>query len=134
MEDAFAASGAADCETLQNLYADKIEQNKSNIDFLKQTIALLRRSKCQEIEAYFAASGYAHAIEPTAESAVGLAKQAYKKNDYDTAIKFFTEAANMETDNVNKSEDYYLIGVILNEKKNYSLKIKKSTLKNKANA
>ena len=27
MEDAFAASGAADCETLQNLYADKIEQN-----------------------------------------------------------------------------------------------------------
>lgn len=119
MEDAFAASGAADCETLQNLYADKIEQNKSNIDFLKQTIALLRRSKCQEIEAYFAASGYAHAIEPTAESAVGLAKQAYKKNDYDTAIKFFTEAANMETDNVNKSEDYYLIGVILNEKKNY---------------
>ena len=25
----------------------------------------------------------------------------------------------METDNVNKSEDYYLIGVILNEKKNY---------------
>ena len=119
IDNVFANSGAADCETLQNLYADKIEQNKSNIDFLKQTIALLRRSKCQEIEAYFAASGYAHAIEPTAESAVGLAKQAYKKNDYDTAIKFFTEAANMETDNVNKSEDYYLIGVILNEKKNY---------------
>ena len=50
VETGFANSGAADCETLQNVYASKIEENKTNLDFLKQTIALLRKSRCQEIE------------------------------------------------------------------------------------
>ena len=120
VETGFANSGAADCETLQNVYASKIEENKTNLDFLKQTIALLRKSRCQEIEAYFAASGYAHAIEPTAESAMGLAKQAVKKQDYETAIKFFEEAANMESDAATKAEDYYMIALLTFDQKNYS--------------
>ena len=35
----FANSGAADCETLQNLYAAKIEENKDNLDYLKETVS-----------------------------------------------------------------------------------------------
>ena len=120
VETGFANRGAADCETLQNEYASKIEENKTNLDFLKQTIALLRKSRCQEIEAYFAASGYAHAIEPTAESAMGLAKQAVKKQDYETAIKFFEEAANMVSDAATKAEDYYMIALLTFDQKNYS--------------
>lgn len=53
VDNAFANSGAADCETLQNLYAAKIEENKENLPYLKETISLLRRTGCQEIEAYF---------------------------------------------------------------------------------
>ena len=120
VETNFANSGAADCETLQNVYGSKVEENKTNLDFLKQTIALLRKSRCQEVEAYFAASGYAHAIEPTAESAMGLAKQAVKKQDYETAIKFFEEAANMESDAATKAEDFYMIALLTFDQKNYS--------------
>ena len=38
---------------------------------------------CTEQEAYFAASEAAHAIEPTAETAVGCGYMYYKKGDMD---------------------------------------------------
>lgn len=114
----FANSGAADCETLQNLMADKIIQNKDNIDFLRQTIQLLRKVGCTEIEAYFTASNYAHKIEPTAESAAGLAKQAFKKDDMDQAIIYFDEATNLSDNNKDKSEFQYNIAVIYKQKGN----------------
>ncbi len=120
VESGFANSGAADCETLQNVYAQKVEEKKTDLDFLKQTISLLRRSRCQEVPVYFAASGYAHAIQPTSESAMGLAKQAVKKQDYATAIKFFEEAAKLETDVATKAEDFYMIALLTFEQKNYS--------------
>lgn len=120
LENAFANSGAADCETLQNVYASKVEDNKTDLEFLKQTIALLRRSRCQEAEVYFTASGYAHAIEPTAESAVGLAKQAIKKEDYATALQFYEEAVTMETDPQTNAENYYMMGVLAFDRNSYS--------------
>ena len=120
LEAGFAASGAADCETLSNIYTPKVEEKKDDLDFLKQAIALMRRSHCQELEVYFKASGYAYAIEPTAESAVGLAKQAVQKKDYATALKYFEEANGMETDAVAKAENYYMMGLIAFDEKSYS--------------
>ena len=120
VDNAFANSGAADCETLQNLYAAKIEENKENLPYLKETISLLRRTGCQEIEAYFLASDYAYRQEPSAEAAVGLGKKAVKIKDYDTAIKYFDEAANLETDATSKADDYYMIALLLFEQNAYS--------------
>jgi tetratricopeptide (TPR) repeat protein len=120
LDNGFANSGAADCETLQSLYADKVEQNKDNLAYLKESITLLRRMRCNEIEAYFAAATYAHQLEPTAESAMGLAKKAVKDKDYNKAIALFEEAANMETDHTVKAEDYYLIAMLSFEQDSYS--------------
>ncbi|MDO5571063.1 MAG: hypothetical protein Q4F97_06305 [Bacteroidales bacterium] len=113
----FALSGAADCDALQNMYASKIEEKKDDKEFLKNTIALLRRAKCQESEVYFAASNYAHQIEPTMESAVGMAKQAVKKDDIAQAITYFEEAAGMATDDADKAEIYLNMASL-----NYKLK------------
>jgi len=120
VESAFINSGAADCETLQNIYAEKIEQNKDDLQFLQETIALLRRMRCNEIEAYFVAAEYAHRVQPTSESARGMARQAVRKNDYTTAITFFEEAASLETDNVVKAEDYYMIAVLYSDQNQYA--------------
>lgn len=120
MDAAFAGSGAADCETLKDIYTSKVEENKTNAEFLTEAVSLLRRSRCQEIEVYFAAAGYLHAIKPTAESAVGLGKQAVKKKDYETAINFFEEAANLESDPATKADDYYTIALLLSDQNNYS--------------
>ena len=116
----FANSGAADCETLQNLYAAKIEENKDNLDYLKETVSLLRRMRCQEIDAYFAASSYAYKLEPSAEAAVGMAKQAVKQKDFETALKYFEEAANLETDAATKADDYYSMALLSFEQNGYS--------------
>lgn len=120
VDGGFAGSGAADCETLQNLYADKIEQNKDNMDYLKETLSLLRRVGCNDIDVYFAASRYVHVNNPTPESAVGLGKQAVRDKDYERAITYFEEAANLESEPNAKADDYYMIALLMYEQNNYS--------------
>ncbi|MDR3268955.1 MAG: tetratricopeptide repeat protein [Tannerella sp.] len=120
IETGFSGSGAADCETLESIYTKKIEENKSDLNFLKETITLFRRVGCQESETYFAAAGYAHKVDPTAESAIGLGNQAYKKQDFDTAEKYFTEALSMSAENDTKADIYFIIANIAYGQKNYS--------------
>jgi len=120
IDDNFAGSGAADCDILQGLYAAKIEENKGDLEFLKETIALLRRVRCQEIDAYFAAAEYVHAQEPTAESAMGLGRQAIKTGDYNAAIVLLEEAASLATEDQMKADCYYTIAVLLMDQNNYS--------------
>ncbi|MGL4227408.1 MAG: tetratricopeptide repeat protein [Tannerellaceae bacterium] len=120
IDQAFATSGAADCETLQSIYGPKIEENKTNIESLKESLALLRRMRCTESDAYLAAAKYAHQIQPTAESAMGMAKQALKNKDYSTAMKYYEESAQMETDNLQKAELYYSMAVMSYEQKNFA--------------
>ncbi len=120
IDNAFANSGAADCETLQNMYAQKVEENKDNLNYLKDVISLLKRVRCQDIEAYFVASGYAYQKEPSAEAAIGLGKQAVKTKNYDVAVKYFEEAANLETEVAAKADDYYMVALLMFEQSSYS--------------
>lgn len=113
----FINSGAANCENLEAMYGPKIEENKENLDYLKQVVAVMRMFKCTEQEAYFKASEYAHAVSPTAETAVGCAYMNYKKGDLDKTLQFFDEAIELETDPVKKSEDAYNAAVVLFSKK-----------------
>lgn len=128
IDNGFAQSGAADCETLQNMYGPKVAENMGDIKFLKETIALLRRVRCQDIEAYFQASEAVHKVEPTVESAIGCAKQAVKKKDYDQAIQYFEEAISLETDPMAKSDYYYTIALLQSDQNSYS-KARQSALK-----
>ena len=52
----FINSGVADCESLQNIYGPKVEENKTDSAFLKKAIAILKMMKCNESEAYFKVS------------------------------------------------------------------------------
>jgi len=119
IEGLFATSGAADCATMENVFGPQIEANKTNLEFLKETLILFRRVQCQENAAYFLASDYAHRIEPTAESAQGLGRQAFIRNEYDTAEKYFLEAAEMTTDLEIKGNMYYTIATMASNRRNY---------------
>ena len=109
----FVSSGVADCESLQNIYGPKVEENKTDSTFLKKAITILKMMKCNECEAYFKASEYMYAINPTADAAVGVAYMYYKKADYDQAVKYFDSALNMETDNAKKAEMAYATAAAL---------------------
>ena len=119
LETAFAQSGAADCETMETVYADKIEAQSTDLDFLKSTLVLFQRVGCTETEAYFAAANYAHKIEPTYDSAMGLAYQATKKKDNATAEKYFLEAIDFSSSNSDKSTVNYIIASLAFGGNNY---------------
>ncbi len=116
----FINSGVADCESLQNIYGPQVEANQNDSTFLKKAINVLKMMKCTDSEAYFQASYYMYKINPTADAAVGCAYQAYKKGDYDTAVKYFEEALSMETDNAKKCEMAYAAAGAMFGAKKYS--------------
>lgn len=116
----FINSGVATCENLQSIYAPKVEQNKTNLDYLKQVINVMQLLGCTEEEAYFAASEAAHAIEPTSATAVGCGYMYYKKGDMDKCVQYFDDAINLETDPVQKADYAYKTAAVLFSKKQLS--------------
>ena len=116
----FINSGVATCENLQDIYAPKVEENKDNIDYLKSVITVMQKLGCKESEAYFAASEYAHAIEPTAATAFGCGAMYYKKGDINKSIEYFDNAIELEQDPIQKAEFCYTAAQILFSNKQLS--------------
>ncbi|WP_287827633.1 hypothetical protein [Bacteroides sp.] len=116
----FINSGAADCQSLQDIYAPKVEENKDNIEYLKQVISVMESLKCRDQEAYAQASFYSYQIEPTAEAAMGCAMRSYKKGDINETIKFIDEAMGLEVEPAKKAEKAYYAATFLFAGKRYS--------------
>src|SRR5690554_3784964 len=114
---AFVSSGAGDCKTLTEYYADKVEPNKENKALLTEVVNALGSVGCSDTEIYFSAAEYLHKLEPSAESAIGLANKSLRDKDYDTAIKYYHEGAQLESDK-NKASDYMmqLAGIFSNQR------------------
>lgn len=116
----FVDSGAGDCKTLTDFYGSKLEANKNNKEFLYEVVSSLQAVGCNESDLYFTAAEYLYKLEPSANAALGLANCSLKNNDYDTAIKYYQEAANLETDK-NKSADYMMqLARIFSNQRNFS--------------
>lgn len=109
----FINSGTATCENLQAIYGPKVEQNKTNLEYLKQVISVMQMLKCTNEDVYFAASEAAHAIEPTSETAAGCGYMCYKKGDMDKSMQYFNEAIERAQDNGKKADYYYNAAIVL---------------------
>ena len=103
----FINSGVATCDNLQAIYAPKVEASKTDLEYLKQVVKVMKMLGCTESEAYFAASEYAHAIEPTAETAIGCGYMYYKKGDFDKCLTYFDNAIELEQDPIKKADYCY---------------------------
>ena len=114
----FINSGTADCESLPAIYGPKVEATQTASAYLKKAISVMKMMKCTESEAYFQASYYMYKINPTADAATGCGYMAYKKGDFDTAIKYFDEALSLESDSEKKAQLCYIVAASLfNSKK-----------------
>lgn len=113
----FVNSGAGDCNTLTQYYADKVEPNRENKEFLNEVLDALASVGCSNADLYFTTAEYLYQIEPSAGAAIGLANKSLKDKDYDTAVKYYGDAAKMEPDK-NKSSDYMmqLAGIFSNQR------------------
>ena len=120
IENAFVNSGAGDCETLQNFYSAKFAENKDNEEFLNQAIGALSNVGCTDSDFYFELSASMHQLKPSANSAIGLANRSLKNKDYDSAMKYYEQAAELESDK-KKSSDYLMtLAQILSSQRSYS--------------
>lgn len=109
----FINSGVATCDNLQEIYAPKVEASKTDLEYLKSVITVMQKLGCRESEAYFAASEYAHAIEPTAATAFGCGAMYYKKGEIDKSVQYFDNAIELEQDPIQKAEYCYTVAQIL---------------------
>ena len=116
----FIASGAGDCKTLTEYYGDKIEPNKGDQVFLTEVVSALSSLGCSDTDIYFTAAEHLYRLEPSAGAALGLANKSLKDKDYDTAIKYYQEAADLESD-PSKSSSYMMqLAGIFSNQRNFS--------------
>ena len=107
IETLFVNSGASDCNTLQEFYSAKFAENKQNEEFLNKAIGALSQIGCTESDFYFELSENLHKLNPSANSAIGLAHRNLQNKDYGAAMKYYEEAAELEED-ASKASGYMM--------------------------
>lgn len=92
IETIFAQSKAADKEQLIAIFTPKIEQNKGNLDYLKSALVLLASNDCDDTDVYYKAAEYAYNIEPSYESAIGMAQKLNKAGKNAESVEYYDKA------------------------------------------
>ncbi|WP_329905052.1 tetratricopeptide repeat protein [Porphyromonas pogonae] len=118
MDELFARSGLADCDMLQKMYADELEAHKSDAKYLKTMLALFQMSEC-DAPIYFQASKYLFALEPSAEAAIGLAREAMNGKRYTEAMDYLQKAVGLSKEAKQRANVYYTMGVISMNQRSY---------------
>jgi tetratricopeptide (TPR) repeat protein len=115
----YAASGAADCGQMDQMYASVVAESANDIEKLGSIMKLYRRLGCTESDVYFAAAEHAHKLQPTSESAAGCAQMCLKKEDYAGALEYYKQALSMVTNDEDKADYLYRMANVYVAMKNY---------------
>lgn len=115
----YAASGAADCGQMDQMYASVVAESANDLDKLGSIMKLYRRLGCTESDVYFAAAEHAHTLRPSAESAAGCAQMCIKKEDYAGAVEYYKQALSLVTNEEDKAEYLYRMANVYYIMKNY---------------
>lgn len=111
-EQSFANSGAADCNTLEQMYAPRLEANPTDEVLLAKLLDLFDKTECTDSELYYKASESMHKVNPTAASASGVAKMYLAQDNAAKAVLYYKEAVSLEVDDVRKAQYLYTIAYI----------------------
>ena len=112
VETNFANSGAADCKTIETIFAPQLEDNKFDLAWLKRVSGLLAKAQCDETDLLFKVSEYQHTIEPSAASAYGLARMYLKGADPQKSLEYYEEAISLSDDQDQKGTYLYHMALI----------------------
>jgi len=99
----FKSSGAASCSNLETLFSAPVDKSPSDTMLLTKVISLLTESGCKDSELYFKATTAMYRSRRSAASAAQLAEMNVARKKYNEAEKYYTEAVELETDNIIKS-------------------------------
>lgn len=100
----FFSSGAADCQTLDNLLTAKYNNAPEDVDNIKSIVSLLRRNECEDLPLYTTVAEQLYKLEPSGEAAYSLATMFMKRQDWDKADAYLQEAISKAEDDVCKGD------------------------------
>jgi len=129
LDIAFVQSGAADCQTLDEIFGQEVADNLDNLEVLNRIMAFYRRVNCTEQDVFFTAAIAAHRIQPTVESAFGIARRAMRNNEWQQAISFFNEATELSNNNIERADFQNTIAVIFSERLNNNVRARTHALR-----
>lgn len=109
IEITFAESKAADEEELLKIFGPKVEENKTNLDYLKSVLSIMQGNNCDDNDVYYKAAEYAYAIEPSYESAMGTGQKYYKEGKAGESVNYFKKAIELCPNDKQKGNIAYKI-------------------------
>lgn len=112
IETLFGTSGAADCETLVNIYTPQFQTKSNDIEFIKSMLRRLRQAKCDN-ELVEQATIKLYELDPSAEAAFNMARGYLRKDNLEMAKKFYEQAIQQEKDPKLLASYYYEKGLLL---------------------
>lgn len=116
----FILSEAADCNTLQNIFAEKYQTSKEDKEELLSIVRILNRFECTDSQLYADIAESLYKLSPTSEAALSLGIRYLKAGDMSQAKQYIQEASNMETDQLRKGTIHYMLANIALAENRYS--------------
>ncbi len=104
--DNFVSLGFS-CDSLEPKFMAFYEKYMENEQALYTIIDVMKKSSCNNSEAYYKAAQEAHNLSPTAESAGALGMMSFERGLYKDAARYFKQATQLETDSLKRAEHYY---------------------------
>jgi len=104
LEMYFTTCGAMTCNSLEMLYAQRVESNFRDREFIDKVFMMLTETGCTASDLYYNVAVKLFANDRTAENAVRLAELNIERNNIEKAISYFTEAYNRDTSRLVRSE------------------------------
>ncbi|MCK4677297.1 MAG: tetratricopeptide repeat protein [Bacteroidales bacterium] len=110
----------ATCKDLITIFKKKIDKNPEDTELLRKITGILNKKDCADSDLFFEATKKFHALDPTGESAYLMGIMHIKKEQYNTAAKYFEESVSLLTDKDKTADAYYLLANINLNTKNFN--------------
>lgn len=107
----------ADCENLVPLYNKQFEERKGDINWVRVAAGRLSAKDCSDdTNLFYRLVQQLHVLEPSAKSAFYLGKLAEKDGDSKTALDYYNQSADLETNPNEQAKVYYQIAENMRKK------------------
>jgi len=121
VEKIFAESGAASCSKLDEIFTPKFESNPTDAELLKRITRVFDKENCTQSALFAAASESLYKIEPSANAAYNIARIFETQNNFEKSSYYYSQAAELETDNKIRATYFYKLSVIAEQQGEHSL-------------
>ena len=108
------------CENLIPLYRKSFDKFKSDPVWLNRAASRMDSKECSDDPLFVELVEALHDLNPSANSAYYLGLLNDKRGDSQTAIKFYNESIELETDNLKKAKTLYKIAIKFKKSKQFS--------------